>query len=204
MNDQDTDLFETKLKVARSQLGTAMELFLRDRDPISIQVLACGSAEILEKLARLSGKEPISTHILATHPALDIEKLYAARNLFWNAFKHVTRHKGDLRTGDIETIQTFSDKDNDLILFSAWFDYLQVAKRLPISAQVFQIWHYALRPESLDPKHESTPAIISEFPRLHLDDRIEQKRRLRRAIERYRKNSKILADPRTEQERIVL
>jgi predicted ATPase len=36
----------TKLDVARQQLGTATELFIRDRDPVSAQCLACGGAEI--------------------------------------------------------------------------------------------------------------------------------------------------------------
>ncbi len=194
----DKMLFDTKLQVARAQLYTAMDLFLRDKDPISIQVLACGAAEVLEKLANISGEIPISTHILKTHPSLDIDKLYKARNLFWNSFKHVTRLDGNIRDEDAKTIRDFSDVDNDMILFLAWFDYMAVSKKLPVSAQVFQVWFYALKPDKLDPSGESTSIVLSEFPNLSSDGRKEQKRRLRRAVERYRKHKILLADPRTE------
>ncbi|WGG61963.1 hypothetical protein [Brucella intermedia] len=202
MSNPENDLFETKLKVARAQLGTATELYLRDRDPVSIQVLACGAAEIIEKLADISGKPPISTYLLKTQPNLDLGKFYVARNYYWNAFKHLTNHKGQLRTDDIDTIQNFTDSDNDAILFTAWFDYMQATGRLPVSAQVFQLWFYALKPDKLDPHHASTPAILEIFPSLNRADRKEQKRRLNRTIERYRNKKELISDPRTEPERI--
>jgi hypothetical protein len=34
----------TKLDVARHQLGTALDLFIRDRDPIAVQCLKIASA----------------------------------------------------------------------------------------------------------------------------------------------------------------
>ena len=45
----------TKLGIARHQLGTALDLFLRGRDSVSIQCLACGGAELIEAIARHQG-----------------------------------------------------------------------------------------------------------------------------------------------------
>lgn len=202
MYDDNNELFEIKLRTARSQLGTAMELYLRDRDPISIQVLACGAAEIIEKLVDISGKKPISNFLLNSLPHLDLCKFYAARNLYWNAFKHLNDRNGKPRKEDVDVITNFTDKDNDAILFTAWFDYMQATGRLPVSAQVFQLWFYALKPDKLDPYHASTPAILEIFPNLNRADRKEQKRRLNRTIERYRNKKELISDPRTEPERI--
>ena len=65
----------TKLEVARRQLGTAFDLFIRDRDPVSVHSLACGAGEILDILAEQTGTEPFSTDILAARSDLDIVKL---------------------------------------------------------------------------------------------------------------------------------
>ena len=47
----------TKIVVARAQLVTALDLFVRDKDPISIQCLACGGGEIIEALAEAHGED---------------------------------------------------------------------------------------------------------------------------------------------------
>ena len=45
----------TKIVVARAQLVTALDLFVRDKDPNSIQCLACGGGEVIEALASQCG-----------------------------------------------------------------------------------------------------------------------------------------------------
>jgi hypothetical protein len=57
----------TKLQVARAQLVMALDLFVRDKDPISIHCLACGGGEVIEGLAELYDHETFATHILQTH-----------------------------------------------------------------------------------------------------------------------------------------
>ena len=65
---------EIKLRIARAQLGTAMDLFVRDKDPLSVHALACGGSEVMEGLAEHLGLPTLSTHILETHPSIDIAK----------------------------------------------------------------------------------------------------------------------------------
>jgi hypothetical protein len=43
----------TKLDIARHQLGSALDLFIRDRDAVSVQCLACGGVELMEGIATL-------------------------------------------------------------------------------------------------------------------------------------------------------
>jgi len=188
----------TKLQVARRQLGVAFDLFIGDSDSVSVQCLACAAGEILDSLAEHGGNEPFSTHILSTRPDLDARALKIVRNQFWNAFKHATTHDGKQRD-DAKLLEDFSDKQNDHALFTGWYDYGQLCGRLPISAQVFQVWYYVLADGDgrMHPDAALTEA-HSVFPGLLRLSRRDQKRRLAGAIEEYKADQELLRDPRTE------
>jgi hypothetical protein len=186
----------TKISVARAQLVTALDLFVRDKDPISVHCLACGGGEVIEGIAKASGKEVFSTHILETHPHMDRGAIRGARNQYWNAFKHFEDRKG-LQRDDEELLGRFGDTINDAALYIGWWDYLSLQKRLPVITQVFQIWYYAIYEEKLAPGTDVTP-FRTAFPEIQRENRAEQKRRLRRMTEKYRSDTKLLADPATE------
>jgi hypothetical protein len=186
----------TKILVARAQLVTALDLFLRDKDPISVQCLACGGGEIIEALEEAHGEEPLAMHILKTQPRLDRSAIRKLRNQYWNAFKHVSNHKG-LAREDEELLGRFDDTKNDAALFVGWWDYMTLQKRLPVSVQVFQVWWYALNEEKLSGLAD-VGVVRSAFPNIRQQPRAEQKRRLRRSIEKWRANRELLADPATE------
>ncbi len=186
-----------KLTVARAQLGAALSLFIQDRDPISVHALACGGAEVMEGLAEEAGPDTLSSHILATFPDVDFAKVKRLRNQYWNAIKHF--YKADNRTAreDEELMADFSDAANDAVLFMGWLDYMQREARLPVEVQVFQVWWYATNESRMAPHVDPTP-YRTIFPGIAGEDRKEQKRRLARVVEKYRKDKAILADPKTE------
>jgi len=191
-----------KIDLARAQLGTATDLFIRDRDPVSVQALACGACELLEGAGQQSGVKVLSTYLTETQPGLDIAKLKHIRNKHWNAMKHFY-HSGGVKVRDDEELMgSFSDELNDGYLFEGWYDYLLVTKMLPVEAQVFQAWFFAIEDHRLDPGVDRTP-YLKIFPGIGSCDRSEQKRRLRRVIEKYRKHAAILEDPRTERRPLV-
>jgi hypothetical protein len=186
----------TKLNVARHQLGTALDLFIRDRDPISVQCLACGGGELIEQLATLNNLRPFSTHILETMPDIDIKKIRLLQRRYWNAFKHLNNLGGGPRADDA-TLAAFDDTKNDAALFTGWHDYFAVTGRLPLPAQVFLLWYFSLNEEKLEPS-TNFDTIRAAFPAITKTDRAEQKRRLRRMVEKYRHAPKTLQDPQTE------
>jgi hypothetical protein len=193
----------TKLDAARRQLGVAFDLYIHDRDPVSVQCLPCGAGEILDSLAEQAGTEPFSAHILETRPELNIPKIKTIRNQFWNAFKHATTRGSAIRD-DTELLEAFSDEQNDGALFIGWHDYSQITGRLPISAQVFQVWYQVLA----DGGHRMNPGADmvgahGVFPRLIALSRKEQKRRLARAITKYQNDRKLLRDLKTETQPLV-
>jgi hypothetical protein len=194
--DELDSIAAIKLRVARAQLATALDLFIRDKDPISVQCLACGGGEVVEAVAILQGTTPFSTIVLEEHPNLDFAKLRKIRNQYWNAFKHLHNREIVLRD-DEALLSEFEDTKNDATLFIGWRDYGTVARKMPIHAQVFQVWWYATNEGKLNPNADFE-GIRSAFPGIGEVGRDEQKRRLRRAIEKWRNNPELLADPKSE------
>jgi hypothetical protein len=156
----------------------------------------CG--EVMEGLAETQGDQPFAMQILKTQPEMDRKAVRRLKNQYWNAFKHFFDMKGIPRE-DEQLLAKFSDVNNDVALFIRWLDYMKVQKRLPISVQVFQVWWYALNDEKLSP-HADLDVVRSAFPEIRQQPRAEQKRRLRRMIEKNRKSDQLLSDPATEAE----
>ena len=154
----------------------------------------CG--EVMEGLAETQGDQPFAMQILKTQPEMDRKAVRRLKNQYWNAFKHFFDMKGIPRE-DEELLAKFSDVNNDVALFIGWLDYMRVQKCLPISAQVFQVWWYALNEEKLSGLAD-VGVVRSAFPDIRQQPRAEQKRRLRRSIEKWRANRELLADPATE------
>lgn len=144
----------------------------------------------------------LSTHILATQPALTPAALAKLRNQYWNAFKHFYEQDRTTVRDDARLLNDFNDHSNDAILFQGWWDYLSIRKKLPVAAQVFQVWWYAINDEKLSPEADRT-TIELVFPNLRSQSRFEQKRRPRRTVEKYRQNKLILSSPQTEREPLV-
>ncbi|MDN4982294.1 hypothetical protein QY049_03530 [Bradyrhizobium sp. WYCCWR 13022] len=186
----------SKLNVARHQLGTALDLFIKDRDPIAVQCLACGGAELIEAIAASENIKTFSSHILGTYPDLDVGKIRRLQRQYWNAFKHLSTKEG-FRREDDELLASFNDTANDAAIFIGWWDYFSVTGRLPLPVQVFQLWWFSLNEEKLAPGADLA-TIRKLFPDVMKQTRTEQKRRLRRAVEKYRHDTAVLQDSRTE------
>jgi hypothetical protein len=191
-----------KEQIARRQLGTALALFLDDRDPVSAHCLACGGGEIAEALTVKAGKQPFSAHAAEVVPDLQIRKLRELRNMYWNAFKHALDHAGMSRQ-DEETIAAFSDEKNDHVLFIGWYDLMLSLGRMPIEAQAFQAWYFAKYPEKLDPDLDVEP-YLRWFPGIQAMPRAQQKAILRGVIEQHRQIADVMADPRTDPDGLIL
>ena len=194
---------DIKLGVARAQLGTALHLFIHDKDPLSVQALACGGGELIEGLANTSNIATFSTHILSTYPEMDEGKVRKLKNQYWNAIKHYYRQNQRSVRDDSALMDTFSDSANDAALWVGWYDYMLVVGKLPIEAQVFQMWWYAKNENKLAPGVDPTP-FRSMFPAIGEALRRTQKLLLRQAVERYTHNAELNDDPRTERESLVV
>ena len=185
-----------KVHVARRQLGAALALFLEDLDPIVVQVLACTAGEIAEYLAVRANGQPFSARALATFRNNSWRDIRRARNQFWSSFRYATTHDDDQESYS-RLMSGFSDLQNDHALLVGWHDLMLVVKKVPIEAQMFQSWYFALYPERLGSEADVS-RYETLFPRLRDLQRSDQKQALRDAIERSRQDSAIMNDPATE------
>lgn len=185
-----------KIEAARRQLGTALELFLADADPVSVHSLANGACEVLEHYAAKAGGKPFTSHMLATFPERDIGAIHRVQRQYWNAFKHALDIKGDERQDD-ELLASFSDRQNDDALFIGWWDYAQATNQMPIEAQAMHVWYLSKYPEKLAP-NVSRDKYDAIFPNLQQKNPTEQKQDLKSAIERARRDPSMMQDDKTE------
>jgi hypothetical protein len=139
-----------KTHIARWQLGVALALFLEDLDPIVVQVLACTAGEVAEYLAVKASGQPFTARALATFRNNSWRDIRRVRNQFWSSFRYATTHDDD-QDGYSTLMSGFSDVQNDHALLVGWHD-LMASKKLPIEAQVFQSWYFALYQEKLGSK----------------------------------------------------
>lgn len=181
-----------KAAVCRYQLGTALRLFMDDKDPVSVHVLACAAVEILEGMAILANADTVSTTVLKNY---DLKDIKTARHRYYNAFKHFTDRKNKEREDD-ELIANFSDEMNDHLLWQGWEDLLVFGTPIPIAAQVFIIWHLANHIDVVS-SDSLRSHVTGMFPFKADTPRSERKRMLRRKIEKYKKDKKIMNDPNT-------
>jgi hypothetical protein len=191
-----------KTEIARRQLGTALALFLQDCDPVSVHALACAGCEIAEHLTRKAGEEPFSTHALLTFPDLDIGKIRRLKNQYWNAFKHAQMRDG-IEREDSELLERFGDEVNDHTLYIGWHDYMLAVGILPIEAQIFEAWYFALYLEKLNPEVDTTTH-RRLFPMLPNKCRADQKGALREVISSYRRNAEVMTHPKTDPRPLML
>lgn len=196
------DQKDRKLDAARRQLGTALSLFIDDLDPVSVHCLACGGGELAEHMVKRSGGSAFVDHAMEVDPELDERSVARLRNKYWNAFKHAKTRSGLERADDV-LLEGFSDEQNDHSLLVGWLDLGEAMGCMPIEAQVFQVWYFALYPEKLAPEF-NPEAILGLFPDLKTRDRGSRKRELRRVIDVWRKNAEVMNDSKTDGRPLIL
>ena len=192
----------TKVQVARRQLGTALALFIEDVDPVSVHTLACAGGEVAEYLTRNASAQPFAEHALATIPGVTIREIRDLQHQFSNAFKHATTKGGEDRN-DHALLERFNDLQNDHALFVGWYDYQQAVQALPIEAQAFQAWYFALYPEKLSPDVDQS-VYERLFPALRAKFRKAQKQALHDAVVKARGYPAVMNDEKTEQSPLIL
>jgi hypothetical protein len=97
----------------------------------------------------------------------------------------------------LELVRRFSDEVNDHTLFVGWHDYALAIGKMPIEAQAFQTWYFAVYQEKLDPEVDVTP-YTDAFPNICSLSRSERKKALRSSIAHFRTDAEVMNDPRTE------
>jgi hypothetical protein len=186
----------TPLTVARSQLLTAIELLLTDKDPVSVQALAGNARELLEELCRQAGVEPMTELLLQDHPGRPKKDIYAAMNLYRNCFKHLGKTE-EARQEDQCTLNQFDDTKNDYLLYICVEDYGRLRGSMPIPMQIFHAWFCACHVDLLTDQSRAQN-FLDRFPGIQRMSRAQQKRGVAACIERFSNDPELLAHAGTE------
>jgi hypothetical protein len=186
----------TPLGVARRQLLTAIELFVADKDPVSVQALAGNAREILEGLCRNAEVRPMTELLLADHPGRPRKDIYAAMNLYRNCFKHLGETK-EVREEDQRTLDQFDDTKNDYLLYICIEDYLRLRRKSPIAMQIFHSWFCACHVHLLAVQSQAEK-FLEQFPGIEAMTREQRKRGLAGCLEQFSHHPDLLAHPETE------
>ncbi len=191
-----------KAEVARRLLGTALDLFLRGQDPVSVHLLATAGGEIAEWLAEKAGGEPFKNHILETFPEMDMKQLRDLQRRYSNAFKHATDRNGKDRNDEL-ILAGFDGSVNDATLFIGWYDYGAGGLPRPIEEQVFEAWYLAKHPEKVNPDADVS-GLDRVFPNLAAFSTSRQHNRLVDVIRKARKNGRVINGCGTDRRPLIL
>lgn len=188
--------FSAKIYAARSQLRTALWLFLEDMDPISVHALSCAGCEILAEITVTTNTPSMSkiVHEYASsqEPVLKIKDF---RNADWNAFKHVLGFNASIRD-DNERIENFDDSKNDALLYQGWFDLWVLDVALPVEAYIYRYWYAANYPEAVPPSELQISKTLFNF-NAHTP-RSERKAALVQCCTEWRSNDELKDSDRTD------
>ncbi|HYC02493.1 MAG TPA: hypothetical protein VED40_04325 [Azospirillaceae bacterium] len=182
----------TKFLVARYQLLTAIDLFLNDRDPVSVHTLAGAAREIIEVLCRSAGISPFMDEIRSNFPERSHKSLYETVNLYRNSFKHAGAGKDDA-----DILSQCSDEANDYLLYVCTEDYLRLRKAAPIEIQVMHAWFACMHFDRLAPAVDKT-RWLPLFPGIQGVSRLDAKRMALAALFEARLDEELMSHPKTE------
>jgi len=161
----------TKIDVAAAHIRTAVRLFFEDSHPVPIYTLASAARELLTTLGEKTGVETI-LHSLAKARNINVAELAKQAHEFAGFFKHADRNP----TATV----TFSETEVDSVLVLACHDFGRVTGGMPVEAQIFEAWIYALAYSRVSQaplkKQRLIKLCIREFPGIRSATRQEQKK----------------------------
>ena len=167
MGDQNNELALTKLEVARRQIETAIDLYFRSEDPVSIHTLTTAAYQVLDDvaLARGTPRMNLLRTIEEVFPPEVVSSVLPIVRKAQNFFKHAAR--------DTDDVHTFRPVQTEFLLLDACVTYPEMAGQSPRMMTAFTIWFFLQH----DLPYKFTPEMKEAFDRFkvayHETDREE-------------------------------
>jgi hypothetical protein len=143
----------TRQSAARQQIDTAIELFLANQDPVSINVLTWAAVEMLRGVATARGVETFNAMLEDRIKPEYLKEWRSVLKGHYNFFRHSDR--------DPERIITdFRPEATTWALFGACHDYVRIYGTRSLAMLVFQQWFLCRHPKlAMPPLTEILPAL---------------------------------------------
>lgn len=144
-----------KTEAARRQLGTAIDLWFNDSEPVAIHTLACAAHELLATLLEKQGKSALAFDPSLYKPgsAGEVKK---ALHKHYNFFKHADRDTDAKIEFPIGITEMFL-----LMAIEGWRDLM--GKREP-SHFAYWLWHMIHNQEIMQLRDRQTGAPLPSVP----------------------------------------
>ncbi len=161
-----------KEQVAKRQLDTAIELFFRGGDPVSIHTLSAAATTVLADIIQARGGKSWRERLLddALVKGMSKKDFYNALRSAQNFFKHGDKDAD----GEIE----FDETVNDTVMFVGTVECGILAKenkvKLSDQMSVFQLWIIATSPHLLPKREQVVKVANTLFPAIDKLPRFEQ------------------------------
>ena len=172
----DGELLISKLDAAKRQLETAIQLFFRHGDPVSIHTLTAASYNVISNINDSRGGGPmIVKGQLMDQVRPEAKELFRKKlNESENFFKHADR--------DPESALTFSPAETEMLIVDACSKYFQLTKEDSPFFVVFRGWYMANHPDLFILPDEQVRALQISGPSFAAMGRPEYLRRMLPAL----------------------
>lgn len=133
------DIKVTKLDAATGQLRTAIQMFFKNADSVSIHTLACAAQEILESLCKAKGIKSLKSGMIdLVRPEMKA-KFIKITDEAQNSFKHAGK--------DPKATTTFNPETTELVLWDAVILHNNLTSLKDPLFVTFNLWLYAKDPK---------------------------------------------------------
>ena len=137
----------SKLDAAKRQLDTAITLFFKQADSVSIHTLTAAAHQVLRDIGKIENIKSIikdSGFIRKEYEKEYLTIISEAENFF----KHANK--------DSHKLLKFNPEQTESLLFDAVEMYMQIAKEMPEDMSIYRVWFLANHSEivSLETKRE--------------------------------------------------
>lgn len=133
----------SKLDAAKRQLDTAISLYFKNADPVSIHTLTAAAHQILMDLAKIEDIKSFMKDTSIIRKGKEKEFL-AMINEAENFFKHAER--------DPKGLLKFNPEETEALLLDAVEMYMQVTKEMPEDMSIYRVWFLLKNPEIVSDK----------------------------------------------------
>lgn len=174
----------TKIDVAEAHLITAVRAHFCGEHPASVYLLAASAREILTTIGEKTGTRTMLAGVAET-TGTPLKQLGQIANEFAGFFKHADRNP-------TAVLETFTERDTDLVLYIACHDFHRVTKGQPVELQVFEAWHLATSFKRVSAAPLRMQPVVRRciklFPGIRGVSRAEQQRIGLKQLEKVRNN----------------
>lgn len=130
----------SKLDAAKRQLDTAISLYFKDADPVSIHTLTAAAHQILMDISKAEGvRSLVKDSLLDIIKKDGMKKYLSLVNKAENYFKHAKK--------DARALLQFNPEQTVILLFDAVELYMQYTKEKPDDMFIYRLWFLCKHPE---------------------------------------------------------